>query len=285
MPQQAEFVIAKFGGQSALARLVGKGQSTVQHWAKSGQIPAQWQSKLLEVARERGIALKPADFMSPAEGGHSHAVQFYNDDAFLVESVSRFMADALNAGSAGVVIATAAHREKLAEGLRLRGFDVATLLRSGRYTALDASATLKLFMREGQPQPKRFFSAIKKVVERARRTSEGRRISPAGKPALFGEMVAVLWRQGERQAAIALEKLWNELAAQCEFSLLCGYPMNGFLRPDLGQSFAEVCNQHADVIPAETYSGVADEDARRRAVAGLQQRVQAMDGELRRSRE
>jgi hypothetical protein len=60
----AENIIAKFGGQSALAELLGKGQSTVQHWAKVGLIPAKWQTTILDLARSHGILLSPSDFMS-----------------------------------------------------------------------------------------------------------------------------------------------------------------------------------------------------------------------------
>jgi len=55
-------VIDKFGGQSALARLLGKRQSTVQHWYVNG-IPAKWQAPLLELANEKGIDLKADDFI------------------------------------------------------------------------------------------------------------------------------------------------------------------------------------------------------------------------------
>src|SRR6185369_11213637 len=60
----AQRVIAKFGGQSALASLIGKRQSTVQHWVKTGIIPAKWQSELLRVAAESGINLTPSDFIA-----------------------------------------------------------------------------------------------------------------------------------------------------------------------------------------------------------------------------
>jgi hypothetical protein len=60
----ARKVISKFGGQSALAKLIGKGQSTVQHWAKNGVIPAKWQKQLLDLARSKGIALSPGDFVA-----------------------------------------------------------------------------------------------------------------------------------------------------------------------------------------------------------------------------
>ena len=68
-------IIDRFGGQSALAALLGKRQSTVQHWAKTGRIPAQWHGPLLDLARQHGIGLEPKDFtalaapgIAPAEG-------------------------------------------------------------------------------------------------------------------------------------------------------------------------------------------------------------------------
>ena len=62
----AKQIIDRFGGQSALATLLGKRQSTVQHWAKTGRIPAQWHDRLLELARGQGIGLEATDFVSPA---------------------------------------------------------------------------------------------------------------------------------------------------------------------------------------------------------------------------
>jgi myo-inositol-1-phosphate synthase len=59
----AERVIRRFGGQSALAQLLGKRQSTVEHWAKTGRVPAQWHQPLLALARQRGVNLEAKDFM------------------------------------------------------------------------------------------------------------------------------------------------------------------------------------------------------------------------------
>lgn len=71
----AERVIARFGGQSALAALLGTRQSTVQHWAATGMVPTQHHRRLLALARERGIILEPRDFtpapvreIAPASG-------------------------------------------------------------------------------------------------------------------------------------------------------------------------------------------------------------------------
>ena len=73
----AQYVINKFGGQAALARLIGKRPSTVQHWAASGVIPAKWHTLLLSLAREHGMDLSASDFVQPptlqvARGSHPH---------------------------------------------------------------------------------------------------------------------------------------------------------------------------------------------------------------------
>jgi hypothetical protein len=56
-------IVDMFGGQTALATLIGKGQSTVAYWVKSGSIPARWHPKLLILASQRGIRLSPDDFI------------------------------------------------------------------------------------------------------------------------------------------------------------------------------------------------------------------------------
>ncbi|MFJ3055240.1 RhuM family protein [Herbaspirillum sp. NPDC087042] len=60
----AKKVIEKFGGQSALARLLGIQQSAISYWVKKGLIPAKWHGQLLDVASNNGIILVPADFIT-----------------------------------------------------------------------------------------------------------------------------------------------------------------------------------------------------------------------------
>jgi hypothetical protein len=57
----ASDIIDKFGGQSALAKMLNKRQSTVHHWYVNG-IPAKWQKPLMDLAQEQGINLQPNDF-------------------------------------------------------------------------------------------------------------------------------------------------------------------------------------------------------------------------------
>ena len=62
----AQAIIEKFDGQSALAALLGRRQSLIGYWCKTGSIPAKWHAQLLYLAQSRGIQLNPADFL-PAQ--------------------------------------------------------------------------------------------------------------------------------------------------------------------------------------------------------------------------
>lgn len=63
----AKIIIAKFGGQTPLATKLGKGQSTVAYWAKTGVVPAKWQPLLLQLAAREGVALSADDFVYSTE--------------------------------------------------------------------------------------------------------------------------------------------------------------------------------------------------------------------------
>src|SRR5258708_7458005 len=63
----AQTIVEKFGGPAKLAKLVGKGQSTVQYWIKTGAIPAKWQAVLLQLAQEHNVDLTAGDFVKVPE--------------------------------------------------------------------------------------------------------------------------------------------------------------------------------------------------------------------------
>ena len=79
----AKAIIERFGGQTALAKLLGKGQSTVGYWAKSGVIPVRWHGPLLDLALQRGVPLSPHDFVAVASQQESRlaSVEESLDDA------------------------------------------------------------------------------------------------------------------------------------------------------------------------------------------------------------
>src|ERR1700761_6849287 len=60
----ASRVIARFGGQSNLARLLEKRPSTVQYWGSTGRIPPRWHGDLLKLAGQEGINLTPSELVA-----------------------------------------------------------------------------------------------------------------------------------------------------------------------------------------------------------------------------
>src|SRR5438105_9597638 len=95
-----------------------------------------------------------------------HVVQFYADDSFLLEGLSRFIGSALGAGDAGIVIATKAHRDELNRRLEALGLDTAKSVAQGRFVSLDAEHILSKFMVEGWPDEEKFSEVIGGVIQR-----------------------------------------------------------------------------------------------------------------------
>ena len=218
-------------------------------------------------------SLSSSDSGALINGGH--VVQFYQDDNFLVETVSRYVGAALAAGDAAVVIATKKHRAAIDQLLRARGLDVAKVVNQGRYYAIDANEALSRFMRNGLPDPDDFKSLIGGVLKKAA-PSVG---SEQSRVAAFGEMVNVLWAARHYEAALRLEQLWNDLARAYSFSLLCAYPIAGFKNKKHADSFLKICAEHTAVLPTESYSLLVSEEERLRKVSELQRAALASESE------
>jgi len=80
----AKIVVGKFGGQSVLAGLIGKGQSTVGYWVKTGTIPVKWHTILLTLAAEKGIPLSSDDFIQKTHMPAPFSDVKQNEDALSV---------------------------------------------------------------------------------------------------------------------------------------------------------------------------------------------------------
>jgi signal transduction histidine kinase/CheY-like chemotaxis protein len=203
-----------------------------------------------------------------AAGGH--AVQFYEHESYLLDSVTDYLGAALATTNAGILIATPSHRDGVAQRLTARGLDVVGAGAQGRYVALDARDTLTRFMVDGWPDPARFDDTVGTLITK---TSER-----APQIHAFGEMVALLWAEGNREAAIRLEELWNELATRMPFSLLCAYPIQAFHDASHAKPFADMSATHTQVLPAESYMQLQG-DAQLRVIAQLQQQAAALEAE------
>jgi hypothetical protein len=171
-----------------------------------------------------------------------HSVRFYENDKSLARIVAQFLSDGLAAGNPGIVVATPVHRGAILKELVAKSLDVVQLQRSHDLVLLDAQETLAMFMTNGKPEAEAFKSSMCEVIRRACR---GR---PDCTVRIYGEMVDVLWKNGQQEAAIRLEMFWNQLANTQAFSLLCGYAMGQFYKD---ANFQEVCRHHTHVVSAD----------------------------------
>jgi PAS domain S-box-containing protein len=213
------------------------------------------------------VLIKTDDVLSGKYGKSGHFVRFYDNDEVLLDEVAAFLDQALRAHGKGIVIASAEHRDALCQRL-----DAA----AAQVLWLDAEATLATFMVGGWPDPQRFEAVVGSAVAAA--CAGGIRVHA------FGEMVALLCARGLVEAALQLERLWNELAQRIEFSLFCAYPWDQFPSAELANAFQQVCAEHhhacADAPMAFPADGKVDLN-----LVKLQQKVHALEAEVARRKE
>jgi P63C domain len=65
MANASQRIIEKFGNQTRLAMALGTRQSTISHWAQTGEIPKRWHSKIVAAAADSGITVLPEEFRNP----------------------------------------------------------------------------------------------------------------------------------------------------------------------------------------------------------------------------
>ncbi len=207
-------------------------------------------------------SVQPA-IASSAQTICNHFVRFYEQDKTILDAVNRFVSEGVENGEAAVVVGTAYHLDQLRQKWREVPAEQVTLL--------DAENTLSQFMRNGRPVRHLFRNVIGNVLQHAAKVGNG-------KTRVYGEMVALLWAEGNQDATLELEGFWNELSSSHEFQLLCAYPMGGFDQHAHGPAFQRICSAHSHVHPVcGVPQDVNDSDSINRYIAGLEQKAKALE--------
>jgi hypothetical protein len=172
-----------------------------------------------------------------------HLVQVYSQSVDLADAAATFLASGFESEEPAVVIATAAHWPLIAERLARRGWQTDTLETNELLRICDAELTLEAIMDRGGPSASTFREVVGGLLHDAAKRHPRRRVRA------FGEMVDVLVRRGEQTAADIVERYWNELARQSNFTLLCGYKLDLF-DPEAQQALLpQIHKSHARVLP------------------------------------
>jgi DNA-binding NarL/FixJ family response regulator len=172
-------------------------------------------------------SVAPAE-LTDAPAPRRHEMLFCSDDAAIVEGFARYVAGALSAADAAIVLVTESHRTRLLHELRTQGVDVDGAIGRGTCLSLDADVA---------PDPFRFLEAINGV--RAAATNAGK---AHPRVAFCGERAGRLWAAGRTAEAVQLEQLCGELAQDVD--ILCVYPVP-YTTDD--QALTHICAEHTAV--------------------------------------
>ncbi len=163
-----------------------------------------------------------------AHARHRHEIVFCSDDAATVDALTLFVAAALIAADAALVLATESHRQRLVHRLRTQGVDLDLAIQRGTYLALDA---------EDAPEPARFLEAVNGLREAAIKAGTAH-----PRVAFCGERAGRLWAEGRTAEAVQLEQFCDELAPDVD--ILCLYPLP---RNTDDEALERICEEHTAV--------------------------------------
>lgn len=171
---------------------------------------------------------------------HRHELLFCSEDAVFLDGLSRFVASAIGAANAVIVLVTQAHRDGLERSLMAR-LDLGTAIQQRSYIPWDVHEALSTFMVNDWPDALRFSRSVDDLFKSVANGPRGelRRVVACG------ECAPTLWANGDLEAAIQLEHLWDVAARRNGVDTLCAYP--ALQRPENDQAFKSLCAEHTTV--------------------------------------
>ncbi|MBI2009496.1 MEDS domain-containing protein [Candidatus Saccharibacteria bacterium] len=163
---------------------------------------------------------------------NNHVVDFYPSDEALIFNLREYVCTGLEKSDTTIVIARPIHIKKLCEEIGKQ--QSSTELFRNHCIVINAATLLEDFMVDGLPDKKIFFSTVGKLIKNAAKKGQPIRA--------YGGCMSILWEAGNKDAAMQLEKLWNELAEIYSFSLYCAYPERLFMKNSSEQVGLSSCH-------------------------------------------
>jgi len=216
-------------------RFIGSGEAS-HELADTGESPTD--GHIREVLNEMASPWREKPLSPP-----SHEIQFYSEDAVLLDRLSGFVEAALRAGHSAAVCATKSSRDDLVYALQGRGLDVDDLVRRRNYMAFDAAKILSAFTTGESLDRAKFLRVLGGVITSAVDAARANR----PRVALYQECSSLLWAKGRDETAIQLERLLNELVNRHDMDVLCGYSLIYFHGEEDSHAIQRLCAEHSAV--------------------------------------
>ena len=175
--------------------------------------------------------------------GSRHTVQFHGNDSHYLDEVSQLVGATLRSGEQVVLVTTEATRNGVAQRLQAQQMNLALLAEREQYIAQDSTLALSQVVHDGRPDRQRLAEIIHGLDQLRLALPNG----PRGRLTIFGDMTVSLCRSGNFEAALELERIWDELTQALPFFTVCSYPIECFEHPAGRDQFAHVCAEHSAV--------------------------------------
>lgn len=177
-----------------------------------------------------------------------HTVFFYADDRDFPVALHRFFTSAVVSGSPMVLVMTPRHRALFDDYMRWQSLDPKAMASARLLVHLDAQQTLDQFCLGGRIDRAAFRRVVGGALAQTQAFHAGSWLWA------YGEMVDLLAKRGMREQAIELEHLWNDLAGEMDFSLLCGYELDPMGHGVDARFVIDACAAHGQVrmLPTES---------------------------------
>jgi DNA-binding NarL/FixJ family response regulator len=187
--------------------------------------------------------------LSTVAGGR-HAVQFHANESHFLDEVSQLVGATLRSGEQVVLLASEATRISVAQWLQARQMNLAVLAEREQYVAADSALSLSQVMRDGRPDKERL-AEIVHDLDRLRLAGPN---GPRDRLTIFGDMTVSLCRNGNFEAALELERIWNELTRALPFFTVCIYPIECFEHSAARDLLPNLCAQHSAVSHTQNFA-------------------------------
>jgi len=172
-----------------------------------------------------------------------HEVAFYPDDKAYVTGLSRLIKSVLTVGNIAILVATERHRAGILQKLRADALDVEAAIKNGSFIALDAHETLSKFMVGDMPDANRCAQIVGDLLTTV---TKGKHRNHS-RVAFCGECAPTLLAQGNVEAAIQVEHLWDEITRNYDADTLCGYLESVVPDRHASQVFHRICAEHSAI--------------------------------------
>lgn len=178
-----------------------------------------------------------------AVAGSRHSVHFHANDSRYLDEISQLVGAALQSGGQVVLVTSDATRIGVNQRLQARQMNLAVLAAREQYVATDSALALSLVMHEGRLDAKRVAEMIHGLDQLRLAGPHG----PRGRLTICGDMSAVLCRNGDFEAALQLERIWDDLTRALPFFTVCCHAIDCFENSEALNLLSNVCAVHSAV--------------------------------------